>query len=86
MLLDAVLLSVAEISAVRSHSTSAVAILPEMRLAAGEGVVVKNPDSMYELWLTGHVDYAVMQFPDTAENKCECISIIAVSVLKSNLL
>ena len=48
MILEAVLLSIAKISGKRDAS-HAVAILPEMRLNTGEGVVISNPISKFEV-------------------------------------
>ncbi|GBE86761.1 hypothetical protein BKA93DRAFT_343182 [Sparassis latifolia] len=68
MILDAVLLSFAKIAS-QERPNQGVAILPEMRIATGEGVQIVNPVSQYELWLTGNVDYAVMQYLDEWDNK-----------------
>lgn len=54
MILDAILLALAEIASTQKRG---VAILPEMRIAQGDGVQVSNPVSGYELWLSGNVDY-----------------------------
>jgi hypothetical protein len=68
MLLDAVLLSMAKITSERNTDTS-VAILPEMRLTTGDGIVVANPDTNFQAWLTGYVDYGVVQYLDQDDNK-----------------
>jgi len=68
MIIDAMLLSMAKIASDAS-SSSKVAIFPEMRLTPPEGIQVTNPESGYELWLTGAVDYAIIQYPDTWERK-----------------
>jgi len=68
MILDAVLLSIAKISAKRDASR-AVAILPEMRLGTGDGVMISHPTSKYEVWLTGNVDYGVVQYQASTANK-----------------
>ena len=68
MVLDAILLALAEIA---STPTRGVAILPEMRITQGEGVQVSNPVSGYELWLSGHVDYAVIEYEDVMDYKGE---------------
>jgi hypothetical protein len=70
MLLDAVLLSMAKITSRRNADTS-VAILPEMRLTTGDGIVVANPDTNFQAWLTGHVDYGVVQYLDQDDNKAQ---------------
>ena len=61
MILDAVLLSLAKIAS-SDETKLGVAILPEMRIAVGDAVQVINPVSQYEIWLTGNVDYAVIQY------------------------
>ena len=68
MIIDAVLLSIAKISAKRD-ATHAVAILPGMRLGTGDGVVIKNPISEFEVWLTGNVDYGIVQYKASTANK-----------------
>ncbi|KAJ7447033.1 hypothetical protein B0H11DRAFT_2248460 [Mycena galericulata] len=62
------LLSMAKITSGRNADTS-VAILPEMRLTTGDGIVVSNPDTNFQAWLTGHVDYGVVQYLDQDDNK-----------------
>ncbi|KAG6843940.1 hypothetical protein H0H87_011525 [Tephrocybe sp. NHM501043] len=44
-----------------------VAILPEMRIAEGDGVCIAHPNSGYEIWLSGHVDYAVIEYDNDSE-------------------
>ena len=61
MILDAVLLAVAKLSPKRKSGHD-VAIFPEMRLATGQGIFVSHPVSKYEVWLTGNVDYGIIQF------------------------
>ncbi|KAJ7210973.1 hypothetical protein B0H12DRAFT_1157166 [Mycena haematopus] len=77
MLLDAVLLSIAKISKERNKDAS-VAILPEMRITSGEGVRISNPDTKAEAWLTGNVDYGVIQYQDKDDNKVRLIGVDAV--------
>ncbi|KAF8189256.1 hypothetical protein K438DRAFT_1676943 [Mycena galopus ATCC 62051] len=76
MLLDAVLLSMAKITSGRNADTS-VAILPEMRLTTGDGIVVANPDTNFQAWLTGHVDYGVVQYLDQDDNKARFLGVDA---------
>ena len=64
MFLDAVLLTIADISA--EHNLP-VAIFPEMRIAAGDGVLVKNSETQFEAWLSGNVDYGVCTYKDEAD-------------------
>jgi len=66
MILDAILLALAEIV---STEKSGVAILPEMRIASGDGVQISHPISGYELWLSGNVDYAVLEYEDVRDHK-----------------
>jgi hypothetical protein len=68
MILDAVLLALAELS---STQTRGVAILPEMRITQGDGVQISHPISRYELWLSGNVDYAVIEYDDVRDYKGE---------------
>ena len=68
MILDAILLALAEIA---STQTRGIAILPEMRLAQGDGVQISHPVSGYELWLSGNVDYAVIEYEDVKDYKGE---------------
>ena len=65
IILDAVLLSLAK-TASSDETKLGVAILPEIRIAVGEGV---NPISQYEIWLTGNVDYTVIQYTDEEDNE-----------------
>ncbi|KAI0300516.1 hypothetical protein B0F90DRAFT_1723552 [Multifurca ochricompacta] len=44
-----------------------VAIFPEMRIASGDGVLVKNTVTQFEVWLTGNVDYGVCTYKDEAD-------------------
>jgi hypothetical protein len=68
MILDAVLLALAEIASTQERG---VAILPEMRIAQGDGVQISHPVSGYELWLSGNVDYAVIEYEDVGDYKGE---------------
>lgn len=68
MILDAILLALAEIASTQKRG---VAILPEMRIAQGDGVQVSNPVSGYELWLSGNVDYVVIEYEDVRDYKGE---------------
>jgi hypothetical protein len=66
MLLDAMLLSVANVCSRRSGN--AIAILPEMRISLPSGISVKNSDSTYEILLGGSVDYGMIQYPKNRQN------------------
>jgi len=66
MVLDAILLAVTQIF---STQKSGIAILPEMRIAQGDGVKICHPVSGYELRLSGNVDYAIIEYDDIEDNK-----------------
>lgn len=68
MILDAVLLALTEIASAEQRS---IAILPDMRLASGDEVSIKNSTSGYELWLSGSVDYVVqvIEYDNEIDNK-----------------
>ena len=66
MILDAILLALAEIASTQKRG---VAILPEMRIAQGDGVQISHPVSGYELWLSRNVDYAVIEYEDVRDYK-----------------
>ncbi|KAF8961191.1 hypothetical protein BDZ97DRAFT_1921569 [Flammula alnicola] len=66
MILDAILLALAEIASAEHRG---VAILPELRIAQGDGVQIAHPVSGHELWLSGHVDYAVIEYEDVSDYK-----------------
>ena len=53
MIHDAVLLAIADIS-LDVRDKLPVAIFPEMRIAPSEGVLVKNPEAQFEVWLSGN--------------------------------
>jgi hypothetical protein len=63
MIMDAILLTVAEISTVGTAKLP-VAIFPELRIATGDGVNVVNPTTGFKLWLTGQVDYGLCTYID----------------------
>ncbi|KAF8171228.1 hypothetical protein K438DRAFT_1613143 [Mycena galopus ATCC 62051] len=63
MIVDAVLLAVAEICA-DSDAKLPVAILPGMRIASAEGILLKNPTTSFEMRVTGTVDYVVCTYED----------------------
>ena len=68
MILDTILLVLAEIASTQKRG---VAILPEMRIAQGDGVQVSNSVYGYELWLSGNVDYVVIEYEDVRDYKGE---------------
>jgi hypothetical protein len=76
MILDAIPLALAEIS---STTKGGVAILAEMRIAQGDVVQVSHPVSGYELWLSGNVDYVVIEYDDTGDYNVGLISIYSPS-------
>ncbi|KAF8313735.1 hypothetical protein F5887DRAFT_1151878 [Amanita rubescens] len=61
MILDAVLLTIADIS-VDAKEKLHVAIFPDMQVTSGDGVLVKNPKNQFEVWLTGSVDYGICTY------------------------
>ncbi|KAK0189808.1 hypothetical protein F5146DRAFT_1052640 [Armillaria mellea] len=63
MVLNAILLTVAEAS-VNGEAKLPVAIFPEMRVATGDGVRIKNLTTGFEVWLTGTADYGVCTYKD----------------------
>ncbi|KAI6026822.1 hypothetical protein PISMIDRAFT_350383 [Pisolithus microcarpus 441] len=75
MILDAVLLTVADISFDAKEKLH-VAIFPQMRIASGDGVLVKNTVNQSEVWLTGNVDYGVF----TCKNEANCARILESSL------
>lgn len=66
MLLDAILLSLRRIA---SAPPLDVAIFPELPLASADGAHITNYRSGYELFLTGSIDYAVIQYEDVKDYK-----------------
>ena len=61
MILDAILLTVAEITA-DGDAKLPVAIFPEIRVATGDGVNIVNPTTGFQLWLTGNADYGLCTY------------------------
>ena len=68
MILDAILLALRKIASTQKRD---VAILREMRIGQGDGVQISHPVSGYELWLSGNVDYAVIEYENVMDNKGE---------------
>jgi hypothetical protein len=66
MILDAILLTLAEISSTQKRG---VVILPEMRIAQGNGVKISHPNSGYESWFSGNADYVVIEYEDVRDYK-----------------
>lgn len=68
MILDAVLLTLGNIVRDTQPPGLSVAILPEMSIGSLpchiSGVQVKNPESGYEILLTGTMGYAVLRYQD----------------------
>ncbi|KAM6488959.1 hypothetical protein JOM56_015595 [Amanita muscaria] len=72
MILDAILLTLAEIASTQKRG---VAIFPEMRISRGDGVKVSHPASGYELWLSnGNVDYVVIEYEDVWDYKTRLLA------------
>jgi hypothetical protein len=68
MILDAVLLTVRTIVSTQRRD---VAIIPEMRLGPAKGVRISDPGSGTGLRLTGKVDYAIFEYENVKDDKCE---------------
>ena len=66
MILDAVLLTLGSIVRDTQPPELSVAILPEISIGSLQcdisGIRVKNPESGYEILLTGTMDYAVVRY------------------------
>lgn len=78
MMLDAVLLTIADIS-LDAKEKLPVAIFPEMRISSGDGVLVKNAKNQFEVWLVGNVDYGICTY------QSEVYRSTGHSVLMSNV-
>jgi hypothetical protein len=61
MILDAILIALSDIV---TTGHSGVAILPEAKIAPGDGIPVVNSKTGYDLWLSGSADYAVLEYVD----------------------
>ena len=72
MILDAIPLTLRKIASTQQRD---VAILPEMRITQGDGVQICHPVSGYELWLSGNVDYAVIEYENVMDNKGESVRV-----------
>jgi hypothetical protein len=55
-----------------------------MRLATGDGIVISHPISKYEAWLTGKVDYGVIEYRLEYDNKSSSLSLTRISFISSN--
>ena len=66
MILDAILHALVKIASTQQRD---VAILPKMRISQGDGVQISHPVSGYELWLSGIVDYAVIEYENRMDYK-----------------
>ncbi|KAH7908477.1 hypothetical protein BJ138DRAFT_351945 [Hygrophoropsis aurantiaca] len=73
MILESIVLTLANIAS-DPHSQKNVAIFPEMMVTTDKGVKVINPESGYQAWLSGSVDYAIIQYKDENENKAHLLS------------
>ncbi|KAK0191503.1 hypothetical protein F5146DRAFT_1049042 [Armillaria mellea] len=63
MVLDVILLTVVEAS-VNGGAKLPVAIFPEMQVATGDSILIKNLTTGFEVWLTGTADYGVCTYKD----------------------
>ncbi len=74
MIMDAILLTVAELSA-DGEAHKPVAIFPKLRLSTG-GIQLTNPATDCRVWLTpGNADYAVCTYANEAEQRRQFNSI-----------
>jgi len=64
MILDAILLALRKFASIQQRD---VTILPE--IAQGDGVQICHPVSGYELWLSGNIDYAVIEYDNLMDNR-----------------
>ena len=71
MILDAVLLTIADIS-FDAKEKLPVAIFPEMRVASGDGVLVQNAKSQSDVWFVGNVDYGICTYQDEGDRGACC--------------
>ncbi|KAJ8455199.1 hypothetical protein ONZ51_g12578 [Trametes cubensis] len=61
MILDAIVLTVARIC-VETGAKLPVAILPGVRVSAGDGTLIENRATGYQVWLTGNTDYGMCTY------------------------
>lgn len=72
MILDAILLTIANIS-FDAKEKLPVAIIPEMWITSGDGVLVKNTVNHFEVWLTSNIDYEVCTYKHKANCGITCL-------------
>ncbi len=63
MILDAILLAVAQIC-VDGGVQLPVAILPKLRVTPSDGILIRNPATNFQVWLTGNTDYGMCVYED----------------------
>ena len=63
MILDAVLLTIADIS-FDSKERLPVAIFPNMGVTSDDGVLGRNAKDQFDVWLVGNVDYGICTYQD----------------------
>jgi len=80
MILDAILLAVAQVC-VDGKAKLPAAILPELRIATGDGVLIKNPATDFQLWLTGNADYGMCVYEDES-NKVRVMGGLLSQVMR----
>lgn len=66
MILDSILLALTEIASFNQRN---VAILPEMKIPPADEVQITHPVSGFQLWLSGNVDYAVIEYENVRDYK-----------------
>jgi hypothetical protein len=80
MILDAILLTVAEISADGTgEAKRPVAIFPELRIATGDGVGIVNPATKFQVWLTSNVDYGLCTYALESQRSNHYPSLLVLS-------
>ncbi|KAF8868295.1 hypothetical protein CPB85DRAFT_1365403, partial [Mucidula mucida] len=81
MIMDAILLTVAELSA-DGEAHKPVAIFPKLRLSTG-GIQLTNPATDCRVWLTpGNADYAVCTYANEAEQRHRVLNAPALDYLR----
>jgi hypothetical protein len=80
MILDAVLFTLGNIVRDTKPPGHSVTILPEMSFGSLQwdfsGIPVENPESGYEILLTGTMDYAVLRYQDCHDVKSRHLAVL----------
>ena len=83
-ILDAVLLTIADIS-LDAKENFPVSIFPEMRIASGDGVLVRNTANQFEVWLTGNIDYGVLAYKLARGTTCLINFLLNITTILSQI-